>query len=142
MGNALLDFYSKYSRVLKARKFFHEMPELDGITYNVIISGYAWDGQIKESLDYFRKLQYTRFDRRQLPLATLLSIVANTLDLEMGQQIHSQAIVSTADSEILVGNSLVDVYDNCGRFEEAKKIFANLAHKSTVLWTTMISSYV
>uniref|UniRef100_A0A7N2L521 DYW domain-containing protein n=1 Tax=Quercus lobata TaxID=97700 RepID=A0A7N2L521_QUELO len=112
MGNALLDFYSKYSRVLKARKFFHEMPELDGITYNAI------------------------------PLATLLSIVANTLDSEMGQQIHSPAIVSAADSEILVGNSLVDVYDNCGRFEEAKKIFANLAHKSTVPWTTMISSYV
>ncbi|XP_050270648.1 putative pentatricopeptide repeat-containing protein At2g01510 [Quercus robur] len=142
VGNALLDFYSKHSRVLEARKFFDEMPELDGVSYNVIISGYAWDGQIKESLDLFRELQYTRFDRRQFPLATLLSIAANTLDLEMGRQIHSQAIVSTADSEVLVGNSLVDVYAKCGRFEEAKKIFANLAHKSTVPWTAMISGYV
>ncbi|KAL0014654.1 hypothetical protein SO802_001723 [Lithocarpus litseifolius] len=142
VGNALLDFYSKHSRVLEARKFFDEMPELDGVSYNVIISGYAWDGKIKESLDLFRELQYTRFDRRQFPLATLLSIAANTLDLEMGRQIHSQAIVSTADSEVLVGNSLVDVYAKCGRFEEAKKIFANLAHKSTVPWTAMISGYV
>ena len=142
VGNALLDFYSKHSRVLEARKFFDEMLELDGVSYNVIISGYAWDGQFKESLDLFRELQYTRFDRRQFPLATLLSIAANTLDLEMGRQIHSQAIVSTADSEVLVGNSLVDVYAKCGRFEEAKKIFANLAHKSTVPWTAMISGYV
>jgi pentatricopeptide repeat protein len=142
VGNALLDFYSKHSRVLEAKKLFDEMPELDGVSYNVIITCYAWDGQLKESLDLFRELQFSKFDRRQFPLATLLSIAANTLDLEMGRQIHSQAIVSTADSEVLVGNSLVDVYAKCGRFDEAKKIFANLAHKSTVPWTAMISGYV
>lgn len=142
VGNALLDFYSKHGRVLEARKLFDEMPELDGVSYNVIITCYAWDGQPKESLGLFRKLQFTRFDRRQFPFATLLSIAANTLDLEMGRQIHSQTVVLTADSEVLVGNSLVDMYAKCDRFEEAKKIFANLAHKSTVPWTAMISGYV
>jgi len=60
----------------------------------------------------------------------------------MGRQIHSQTVVLTADSEVLVGNSLVDMYVKCDRFEEAKKIFANLAHKSIVPWTAMISGYV
>ncbi|XP_057982578.1 putative pentatricopeptide repeat-containing protein At2g01510 [Malania oleifera] len=142
VGNALLDFYSKYDIIDHARKLFEEMPELDGISYNVIITGYAWNGQTEESLHLFRELQFTGFDRRQYPFATMLSIAANTLNLEMGRQIHSQAVVTTADSEILVGNSLVDMYAKCGRFEDAEKIFTNLAYRSSVPWTAIISAYV
>ncbi|GAV59513.1 PPR domain-containing protein/PPR_2 domain-containing protein/DYW_deaminase domain-containing protein [Cephalotus follicularis] len=142
VGNALLDFYSKHDHVDEARKLFDEMLELDGVSYNVIITGYAWIEQHKESLYFFRKLQSTEFDRRNFPFATMLSIAANRLDLRMGQQIHSQTILTTANSELLVGNSLVDMYAKCSRFEEAKRIFENLAHRSVVPWTAMISSYV
>ncbi|KAL5860792.1 hypothetical protein ACOSQ4_002088 [Xanthoceras sorbifolium] len=142
VGNALLDFYSKHDCVVEARNFFDEMPVVDGVSYNVMITCYAWNEQYKESLRLFRELQLTRFDRRQFPFSTLLSIAANTLSLQIGRQIHSQAIVTTADSKLQVGNSLVDMYAKCGRFEEARKIFANLNRISTVPWTAMISGYV
>ncbi|XP_058188041.1 putative pentatricopeptide repeat-containing protein At2g01510 [Rhododendron vialii] len=142
VGNALLDFYSKHDCRNDTRKLFDEMPELDGISYNIIITGYAWDGQYEESLHLFHELQDTRFDRRQFPFATMLSIAANTLDLDMGRQIHSQAIVTTAENEFLVGNSLVDMYAKCGRFEEAHGVFANLAYRNSVPWTAMISAYI
>ena len=142
VANALLDFYSKHDHVSEARKLFDEMPELDGISYNVLITCYAWNGRLKESLEFFRELQLTRFDRRQFPFATLLSIAANALNLEMGRQIHAQAIVTDAISDILVGNSLVDMYAKCDRFEEANRMFANLAHQSLVPWTALISAYV
>ncbi|XP_034705703.1 putative pentatricopeptide repeat-containing protein At2g01510 [Vitis riparia] len=142
VSNALLDFYSKHDSVIDARKLFDEMPEQDGVSYNVIISGYAWDGKHKDAFDLFRELQFTTFDRKQFPFATMLSIASNTLDWEMGRQIHAQTIVTTADSEILVGNSLVDMYAKCGKFEEAEMIFTNLVHRSAVPWTAMISAYV
>lgn len=142
VSNALLDFYSKHEFVVEARKLFDEMPEVDGVSYNVIITGYAWNGQLRESFQLFRELQFTKFDRRQFPLATMLSIAAVSLNLEMGRQIHSQAIVTSADLEILVANALVDMYAKCGRFQEAKRIFSSLAHRSTVPWTAMISGYV
>ncbi|XP_007032019.2 PREDICTED: putative pentatricopeptide repeat-containing protein At2g01510 [Theobroma cacao] len=142
VANALLDFYSKHDCLVEARRFFDEMPNLDGISYNVIITCYAWFGEHEEAVRLFRELQFTRFNQRQFPFATMLSIAANTLDLQMGQQIHSLAIVTTADSELLVGNSLVDMYAKCGRFEEAETIFRSLAHRSTVPWTALISGYV
>lgn len=142
VANALLDFYSKHGCVAEVRKLFDEMPELDGISYNVLITCYAWNGQLKESLDLFQELQFTKFDRKQFPFSTMLSIAANTLNVEMGRQIHSQAIVTAADSEIQVGNSLVDMYAKCDRFDEANTIFANLTHQSSVPWTALISSYV
>ncbi|KAJ0110579.1 hypothetical protein Patl1_02548 [Pistacia atlantica] len=140
VGNALLDFYSKHDSVVEARKLFDEMPEVDGISYNVIITCYAWSGLHKESLKLFRELHFTRFDRRQFPFPTLLSIVANMVELEIGRQVHTQTIVTTANSEVQVGNSLVDMYAKCGKFEEARKIFATLSHKSGVPWTAMISA--
>ncbi|XP_068335343.1 putative pentatricopeptide repeat-containing protein At2g01510 [Pyrus communis] len=142
VGNALLDFYSKHESSVEARKLFNEMPELDGISYNVIITSHVWDGQFKASLDLFRELQLTIHDRKKFPFPTMLSIASNTLNLNMGRQIHSQAIIVTADSEIQVGNSLVDMYAKCGRFEEAKRIFTTLADRSAVPWTAMISGYV
>ncbi|KAG2389973.1 putative pentatricopeptide repeat-containing protein [Vigna angularis] len=142
VANALLDFYSKHDRVAEVRKLFYEMPEVDGISYNVIITCCAWNERVEESLELFRELQFTRFDRRQFPFATFLSIAANALNLEMGRQIHSQAIVTDAISEILVGNSLVDMYAKCDKFGEANRIFVDLAHQSSVPWTALISGYV
>lgn len=142
VGNALLDLYSKHDCLVEARKFFYEMPDLDGISYNVIITCYAWFGQHDEAIRLFRELQFTRFNWRQFPYATMLSIAANEQDLQMGQQIHSMVVMTTADSELSVGNSLVDMYAKCGKFEEAENIFRSLAKRSTVPWTALISGYV
>ncbi|KGN58147.1 putative pentatricopeptide repeat-containing protein At2g01510 [Cucumis sativus] len=142
VGNALLDYYSKHDQVDEVGKLFYEMPELDGISYNVVITSYAWNGQFKESFDLFRKLQFTRFDRRQFPFATLLSIATSSLNLRMGRQIHCQAITVGANFESRVENALVDMYAKCNGDKEAQKIFDNIACKSTVPWTAMISAYV
>ncbi|XAR52058.1 hypothetical protein NMG60_11006908 [Bertholletia excelsa] len=143
--NALLDFYSKLSDSIdNVRKLFDEMPEKDGVSYNVMITGYARDGQYNESIQLFYELLLAGFERSKLPFATMLSIAANASSLEMGRQIHAQAIVTTmtADSETFVGNSLVDMYAKCGRFEEASISFANMVHRNSVPWTAMISAYV
>ncbi|KAF5197990.1 LRR receptor-like serine/threonine-protein kinase HSL2 [Thalictrum thalictroides] len=142
VGNALLDFYSKHEQVTEAAKLFYEMPELDGVSFNVIITGYAWNGQYKECFDLFRELQFTRFDRKQYPFATILSIAAALPHLKIGKQVHSQAIVSFALSEIQVENSLIDMYGKCSSLEEANMIFSNQVYRDTISWTTMISSYV
>ncbi|KAJ8554095.1 hypothetical protein K7X08_024775 [Anisodus acutangulus] len=41
-----------------------------------------------------------------------------------------------------MGNALVDMYAKCEKFEEANRIFANLAYRSSVPWTAIISIYV
>lgn len=142
VGNSLLDFYSKHDCVVEARRFFDEMGEVDFVSYNVMVTCYAWNGEYNESLKLFRELQLTRFDRRQFPFSTLLSIAANMLSLQIGKQIHSQVIVTTADAKLQVGNSLVDMYAKCGEFDKARKIFLSLSCRSTVPWTALISGYV
>ncbi|KAI3725913.1 hypothetical protein L1987_65709 [Smallanthus sonchifolius] len=140
--NAFLDFYSKHDSIDDAKRLFDEMLVLDCVSYNVIITGFVWAGQLKESLNLFRELQWTNFNRKQFPFATMLSLAATETNLKLGQQIHAQALVTEASLDVLVGNALVDMYAKCDRFEEANVIFASLPHGSSVPWTAIISAYV
>lgn len=142
VSNAFLDFYSKHDSIDDAKKLFDEMSLLDCVSYNVIITGFVWAGKLNESLNLFRELQWTNFNRKQFPFATMLSLAANELNLDMGRQIHAQALVTEANLDILIGNALVDMYAKCDRFEEANMIFASLPHGSSVPWTALISACV
>ncbi|KAL2939651.1 hypothetical protein RDABS01_033809 [Bienertia sinuspersici] len=142
VANALLEFYSKHDHVQEAEKFFHEMTEIDGVSYNIIISGHAWEGNYERSFALFEELQGTKFDRKNFPYSTMLSLAAQTVNLAIGRQIHCQCTVTTASSELQVGNALLDMYARCGKFEEANTIFQSLPQEDTVPWTTMISGLV
>ncbi|XP_026413074.1 putative pentatricopeptide repeat-containing protein At2g01510 [Papaver somniferum] len=142
VSNALLDFYSKLDKVICWKKLFDEMPYLDGVSYNIMITGYAWYGQYKECLEVFRKLQLTGFDRKQFPFATLLSTATALHDLQMGRQIHAQVVVTIPESEAEVINSLIGMYVKCGTLDEAKMVFRNHSNRNAISWTSMISSYV
>ncbi|KAI3849934.1 hypothetical protein MKW98_026848 [Papaver atlanticum] len=142
VSNALLDFYSKLDKVIYGKKLFDEMSYLDGVSYNVMITGYAWNGQYKECLEVFRKLQLTGFDRKQFPFASLLSTATALHDLQMGRQIHAQVVVTFPESETEVINSLIGMYAKCGTLEEAKMIFRNHSNRNAISWASMISSYV
>ncbi|GAB2216963.1 hypothetical protein Drorol1_Dr00000116 [Drosera rotundifolia] len=142
IGNALLDFYSKLDYAEDVKKFFSKMLQLDGVSYNVIISALAWEGKYEEALRLFQELQYLNFNRAAFPFSTLISIASNTLDLELGRQIHCQCIVTAARPELQVSNALVDMYAKCGEFERANVIFKGLTHQGTVPWTAMIAALV
>lgn len=142
VGNALLDFYSKCKRVDEAKSLFYGMPERDAVSYNVLITGYAWNEQYRESLDLFYEFQMAGFDRNRFPFATLLSIAASSSNLNMGKQLHCQAVMTGTESRIFVGNSLLDMYAKCSRFEEAKILFDSLQIRDLVSWTSMISAYI
>ncbi|KAM3327128.1 hypothetical protein P3S67_002254 [Capsicum chacoense] len=113
VANALLDFYSKHDYIDFAKNLFDEMPELDGVSCNIIITGYAWNEQYEKSFNLFKRLQVTSFDRKNFPFAVMLSVAATEQNLTMGRQIHAQAMVTTADSEVQAGNALVDMYAKC-----------------------------
>ncbi|XP_039130339.1 putative pentatricopeptide repeat-containing protein At2g01510 [Dioscorea cayenensis subsp. rotundata] len=67
INNSLLDFYWECRCISGATKLFDEMAERDNVSYNVMVSGYAWAGRTKE----FGK---------QLPFASMLSITGALSD--------------------------------------------------------------
>ncbi|KAM3197398.1 hypothetical protein ACQJBY_072829 [Aegilops geniculata] len=140
--NSLLDFYSKCDCLAEMEKLFDEMPERDNVSYNVMISGYAWNRCASRALRLFREMQILCFDRQALPYASLLSVAGSLPHIGIGKQIHAQLVLLGLSSEDLVGNALIDMYSKCGMLDAAKTNFLNKNDKTGVSWTAMITGYV
>ncbi len=63
-------------------------------------------------------------------LSTCASIVAP----EEGWSAHEQLVQSGRDSDIFVGNSLIDMYAKCGSMEDAWRVFNNMPSCDVGLW--------
>ncbi|KAK3036403.1 hypothetical protein RJ639_030002 [Escallonia herrerae] len=114
--------YSQHNQPLEAFRLYAGMCRWgtlpDYVAFATLLSGCDETVTVKGilqvhahivKLGYNFTLMFTKFDRRQYPFATMLSLAANTENVEMGRQIHAQALVTTAETEILVGNALVDI---------------------------------
>ncbi|XP_073013500.1 putative pentatricopeptide repeat-containing protein At2g01510 [Typha latifolia] len=142
VSNSLLNFYWKSDCLCETRTLFDEMPERDNVSYNVMISGYGWNGYFKEFLELLREMQLIGLDRRKFPFASLLSVAGGLPHLQMGKQIHAQIILTDSASDDLVGNALIDMYAKCGMLDVAEMIFIDKTDKNTVSWTAIISGYI
>ena len=57
LGNALVNMYVKCGNITKAQKLLQELPERDVVSWNIIIAGYAQQGQAHDALNCFKHMR-------------------------------------------------------------------------------------
>jgi pentatricopeptide repeat protein len=72
----------------------------------------------------------------------VLNACATIAALEDGKCAHEQIIQSGLESDLFVGNSLVDMYPKCGSMEDAWKVFNRMPSCNVISWTAMILGHV
>lgn len=70
--------------------------------------------------------------------ASILSACASLAFLLKGKEIHAEIIRCGFESDISVGNALVDTYAKCGCKEDARKVFDKMHRRDVVSWNAMI----
>ncbi|CAI0551823.1 unnamed protein product [Linum tenue] len=58
-----------------------------------------------------------------------------------GRLIHGQVIKVGFDSDVYVGNTLINMYAVCGCLEEAAKVFDEMPERDLVSWSALVSCY-
>eukprot|EP00250_Pteridium_aquilinum_P002116 c12320_g1_i1 orf=689-1210(+) len=71
----------------------------------------------------------------------LLERCKNIKSLEDGRNIHAHIIKTHLETDVLVGNTLVNMYINCGSMDDASETFAALGAQSVIMWNAMIAGY-
>ncbi|KAJ7955463.1 Pentatricopeptide repeat [Quillaja saponaria] len=61
--------------------------------------------------------------------------------INVGRQIHCQAIAIGLDSHVSVATALVQMYSSCARISDARKLFDSMCFKDVVLWNAMVAGY-
>ncbi|XP_057831594.2 putative pentatricopeptide repeat-containing protein At2g01510 [Cryptomeria japonica] len=141
VSSALLGMYCKGNNMEDARKVFDIMSERNEILWNVMVTGYLWNGQAEESLKLFRNLQQVGFDPALFAFSSVLSSCASLQAYERGMQLHSYVIKNGVELDCHVGNALIDMYAKCGYMEDAYKMFENMPDSNQISWTSMITGY-
>ncbi len=73
-----------------------------------------------------------------LTFAGVLNSCAGLGALGDSRIVHEQLIRTGCNSDIFVGNSLVDVYAKCGSLEDALRVLKNMPSQDVVTWSALI----
>ncbi|KAJ7540063.1 hypothetical protein O6H91_10G000500 [Diphasiastrum complanatum] len=141
VGNTLVDMYAKCGCTEDAHELFDNMSERDLVSWNAMIAGYAQNGLGKEALALYEQMKQEGMQPNNVTFVLLLKACANLAALEQGKQLHFEIIKRGFQSDVVVGNTLVDMYAKCGCTEDARELFENMSERDVVSWNAMIAGY-
>lgn len=141
VGSTVVDMYSKCGSLREAQRVFDILPNLDVISWGSMIDGYAQHGYGLPALLLFEKLQKKGIKSSNIIFSSVLKACARVGALEQGQLIYDQIVRNNLDLDVVIGNTLVDMYSSCESLEEARKVFDQVLYPDMVSWNAMIAGY-
>ena len=139
--------YARAASVKAARLMFSNMMEKNVVCWNVLIAGYTQNGENEEAVRLFLLLKRESIWPTHYTFGNLLNACANLTDLKLGRQAHTHILKhgfwfqSGEESDIFVGNSLIDMYMKCGMVEDGCLVFERMVERDVVSWNAMIVGY-
>ncbi|KAF5198186.1 Pentatricopeptide repeat-containing protein [Thalictrum thalictroides] len=130
----------------EASKLFNQMRLTrvypNHFTFSAILPTYAelmnklWD----KAVEVFREvLREDSVSPDQVSISNVFSACANTGSLYMGRQVHGVSVKRGLFSLAYVKNSILDMYNKCGCFEDVVHLFETIEEKVIHLFEEMLS---
>lgn len=144
---SMVSGYAKAASVKAARLMFSNMMERNVVSWNALIAGYTQNGENEEAVRLFLLLKRESIWPTHYTFGNLLNACANLADLKLGRQAHTHILKhgfwfqSGEESDIFVGNSLIDMYMKCGLVEDGCQVFEHMVERDNVSWNAMIVGY-
>uniref|UniRef100_A0A7N0T2Y0 Pentatricopeptide repeat-containing protein At1g17630 n=1 Tax=Kalanchoe fedtschenkoi TaxID=63787 RepID=A0A7N0T2Y0_KALFE len=144
--NALISSYAECGLGDKAFAVFSELDKLKCIKPNVIswsavICGFGLMDKTDETLDLFRQMQLSGVFANSVTICSVLRVCAKSTALCMGKEIHGHVIKASMDSNVLVGNSLLNMYMKCGSLTIGHLVFERINGIDLISWNSLIDGY-
>jgi len=134
--------YAKYGSIEEAWTVFEKMPSRNVVTWTTIILGHLQYQRWQRALELFEKMRQEGVQPDSVTFVGVLNACASILTLEEGRCVHQQTVEFGCDSDVFVGNSLVDMYAKCGSIEDAWRVFNKMPSRNVVPWNAMVLGHV
>ncbi|XP_024516763.1 pentatricopeptide repeat-containing protein At3g63370, chloroplastic-like [Selaginella moellendorffii] len=140
VANSLITSYGRCGSLGDARRVFEGIRRKNVVTWTTMITACARNDSAREAIDLFRKMEETGTRANEVTYVAVLAACSNIRDLDRGKEIHVQAVEKKLDTNVIVGNSLVQMYGSCGCCAEAREAFDKIAVKNAVSWSVIVSA--
>jgi pentatricopeptide repeat protein len=72
----------------------------------------------------------------------VLNACASVVALQEGRRVHQQILENGYESDVFVGNRLINMYAKCWNVEDACRVFNEMPLHNVVSWTSLILGHV
>ncbi|XP_073126196.1 pentatricopeptide repeat-containing protein At1g31920 [Henckelia pumila] len=132
---------SEWGSVEYACSIFKIMDDPSSFEYNAIIRGYVKDMNSEEALFTFLGMLEEGVEPDNFTYPILLKAISRLLALEEGVQIHGQILKKGLVEDVLVQNSLINMYGRCGKIRHSCTAFEQMDKKSIASWSALIGCH-
>lgn len=141
VGNALVDVYGKCGSEEACKKVFDEMDERNEVSWNAVITGFSFRGLSMDALDAFRSMINTGMRPNPVTISSMLPVLGELGLFKLGMEVHGYSLRMGIESDIFIGNSLIDMYAKSGSSRVASTIFNKMGDRNIVSWNSMVANF-
>uniref|UniRef100_A0A2N9G6I8 DYW domain-containing protein n=1 Tax=Fagus sylvatica TaxID=28930 RepID=A0A2N9G6I8_FAGSY len=139
--NALIAMYARCGKMDEAARIFYKMDDKDFISWNTLLSGFVQNGLYEEALKFFHDMKAAGRKPDQVSVLNVIAASGRLGNLLNGMELHAYTIRCGFDSDLQVGNTLIDMYAKCRNMNYMGRAFERMTDKDFISWTTIIAGY-
>ncbi|KAJ7294531.1 hypothetical protein O6H91_Y251900 [Diphasiastrum complanatum] len=141
VGNALISMYGRCGDLQCALEIFNRMPERSTATWNAMIAACVQIGDSSMARKLFYQMPEEGMQYDKTTFVSILGACSSPEELVEGRNIHNLIREEGLELDVVVGTSLISMYDNCGSREEARQTFDKLSQRDVAAWNAIIATY-
>ncbi|KAI5078083.1 hypothetical protein GOP47_0007907 [Adiantum capillus-veneris] len=140
LQNAILNVYAKCSCLDDATVVFLYMDKKDEASYNSIMFGCIVSGHDHNAIILFTQMMMEGLMPNKGTFIAVVSACIEGTQIER-QSMHARLAVDEYKSNVVLSNSLINMYGKCGDLKGAVNIFYGLPFCTIVSWNSLIISH-
>ncbi|KAI4297133.1 hypothetical protein L6164_037037 [Bauhinia variegata] len=117
------------------------MVERNEVSWNAIITGFAYTGCNVEALNVFRFMIDARVTPNSITISSPLPLLGELGQCKLGKEIHGYSLRMGIESDVFIANSLIDMYAKLGYSSIASTIFNKMGERNIVSWNSMLANF-
>lgn len=140
--NSMLNLYCKCDCVVDAKVLFEQMERRDMVSWNTMVSGFAFVGDMSEILKILYRMRDVGLRPDHQTFGASLSVSGTMCDLYLGRMLHCQIVKTGFYVDMHLRTALMTMYLKCWEEEASFRVLGMIPEKDVVCWTVMISGLV
>ncbi|KAM1953910.1 hypothetical protein ACFX16_023655 [Malus domestica] len=107
-----------------------------------MVTGYEHNGDLEQALEFFSRIvMLGLINPDRVTLVIAVSACAQLSNFRVGSCVHGVSIRNGFDSDLSLGNVLLNLYAKTGSVKTATRLFTKMPEKDVASWSSMIACY-
>ncbi|XP_052150201.1 pentatricopeptide repeat-containing protein At2g37310 [Oryza glaberrima] len=138
--SAMITGYMNNGHVEEGMQLFRQASARGISMWNSVIAGLVQNGRQSDVLRLLQEMIASKVLPNSATLSIVMPSVPSFSTLLGAKQAHGYAIRNDYDQSIRLVSALIDAYAKAGFLDTARKVFKLTEHRSTIVWTSIISA--